>query len=223
VRFVGILDPSADEEWKRYDTLTVDLTREENDLLGGMGKSTRYEVKRAQRDQVEAECLASPDPETIRAFADYYDEFAASKQLGEIFRPRLTALAEIGALMLSRVTASAETVAAWHAYAQFGGRALLLNSASLFRAEDDSDARNEIGRANRCLHWHDMLHFKASGCTVYDLGGIDVAERDPATTRIAAFKRGFGGEVRPTYARSQAMSAKGRAARTVLRMKRVDF
>lgn len=223
VRFVGVFDPRGGAPWKRYDTLTVDLTLSDNELLAGMGKSTRYEVNRAQRDGVAAECLDSPDPETVRAFADYYDEFAASRQLGPVFRARLTALADSGGLMLSRVTVGEGAPAAWHAYARFGGRALLLNSASLFRAQDDSDARNEIGRANRCLHWHDMLHFKSSGCTIYDLGGIDVVQRDPATTRIAAFKRGFGGQVRPSYARSQAMSAKGRAARTVLQMRRVDF
>jgi hypothetical protein len=68
-----------------------------------------------------------------------------------------------------------------------------------------------------------MMHFKVSGCTIYDLGGIDVAGRDPATMRIAEFKRGFGGEVRPTYVGSRAVSMKGRAARTLLRMRRVEF
>jgi hypothetical protein len=121
------------------------------------------------------------------------------------------------------VSCSAADPAAWHAYARFGGRALLLYSASMYRGEGTKDARRDIGSANRCLHWHDMLHFKSSGCTVYDLGGIDVEGRDPATTRIADFKRGFGGEVRPTYVSSRAVSMKGRAARTLLRMRRVDF
>ena len=223
VRYVAVLDPSGDSEWTRYDTLIVDLQLGEDDLFGGMGKSTRYEVKRAQRDGFVAECLDAPDVQTVREFADYYDQFAASKQLAPIYRSRLAALADAGALTLTRVSRIAGRTVAWHAYARFRGRAMLLNSASLFRVEDNSEARNEIGRANRYLHWHDMLHFKSSGCTVYDLGGIDVAGRDPATTRIAAFKRGFGGDLRPTYARSQPMSAKGRAARIVLRIRRVDF
>jgi hypothetical protein len=100
---------------------------------------------------------------------------------------------------------------------------MLMQSASLFRDAETSAERNMIGRANRYLHWRDMLAFKAFGCLVYDLGGVDLAGRDPATTRIAAFKRGFGGEVRATYWRSQPVSVKGRLAAAVFRARRSDF
>lgn len=75
---------------------------------------------------------------------------------------------------------------------------LLLYSASLFRTSDHATDRAAAGRANRFLHWHDMLHFKMSGCATYDPGGIDVFGRSWETARIASFKRGFGGFVRPT-------------------------
>jgi hypothetical protein len=175
------------------------------------------------RDGLRAETFEEPTPEVRRAFADHYDEFAPAKDLRRVFRPRLDLLARNGMLVLSRVTRGDDRALAWHSYAASSGRALLLYSASLFRDYADSADRNAIGRANRYLHWHDMLWFKAAGCAGYDLGGIDPDERDPVTRQINEFKQGFGGRMRATHSRTTALTAKGRLARALLRLGRVDF
>jgi hypothetical protein len=224
LRIVGVLDPKLDRQWKQRHTVIVGLTDADDDLTGQMQRRTRYEVRRAaSRDELTAEVLGSPGDDVVGAFADYYDEFARSKDLPPIFRPRLEAMARARMLVLSRVQRADEPPLAWHAYASSGLRSILLYSASLFRDLDRKEDRNMVGRANRYLHWQDMLSFRAAGHTAYDLGGIDVDERDPATTRIAAFKKSFGGEVRPTYAFSTAMSMKGRMVAAALRLRRVDF
>ena len=46
----------------------------------------------------------------------------------------------------------------------------LLYSASHFRATSDSGERNRIGRANRLLHWHEIITLKDLGFELYDLG-----------------------------------------------------
>jgi hypothetical protein len=200
------------------------VTAAEEALFAGLGKSTRYKVRRAMtRDGVTAETFASPTPDVLRSFADYYDEFARSKSLRPIFRPRLDAMTRQRMLVLSRVGRAAQPPLAWHAYAAAGGHALLLYSASLFREVAESADRNMIGRANRYLHWHDILWCKAAGYRAYDLGGFDADEQDPDTRRINEFKRGFGGHVRPTHACTTALSAKGRLAKRLLRLGRVDF
>jgi hypothetical protein len=224
LRIVNVLEPTAKRRWSRAETLIVDLTLDEEALLAQMSKRVRYEIRRAMsKDGLVAETFDRPEPEVLEGFARYYDEFARSKGLSPIARPRLDAMAEQGMLLLTHVSGEDGSPLAWHAYAGSARRAMLLYSASLFREEADSEARNRMGRANRYLHWSDMLAFKAAGYTEYDLGGIDVAGRDPATTRIGAFKRGFGGDLRPTHTASAGVSVKGRLVLALLRLRKIDF
>jgi hypothetical protein len=223
-RALAVLEPTTARPWRERHTLTIDVTASEDDLLGQMGKSTRYKIRRAMgRDGLAAQTFDSPSAEVLREFSDYYDGFARTKSLRRIFRPRLDAMARAGMLVLSRVGRPGGPPLTWHAYAASAGHALLMYSASFFRGYGDSADRNMIGRANRYLHWHDMLWCKGAGYPAYDLGGFDVAEQDPVTRRINEFKQGFGGEVRPTHACTSAMTPKGRVAKVLLRLGRIDF
>lgn len=224
VRVVGMPEAAEGAPASRSHTAVVDLSPSPEDLLAAMAKGTRYEIRRARdKDGLDAVCFDRPQPSLICEFADYYDEFARSKSLKPIFRPRLGALAEEGALMISRAPAGGRDALVWHAYARAEHHALLLYSASQFRVHEDPADRAVAGRANRFLHWHDMLHFKMSGCAYYDLGGIDVEGRAEETARIASFKRGFGGLIRPTYAWSTPATMRGRLANVALGALGVDF
>jgi lipid II:glycine glycyltransferase (peptidoglycan interpeptide bridge formation enzyme) len=57
----------------------------------------------------------------------------------------------------------------------------------------DSSERNRIGRANRLLHWYEILTLKSLGFRLYDLGGIPLDSSDAAKNSIAQFKLEFGG------------------------------
>ena len=225
LRVLGVHEPHSALPWRLRQTLVVDLSASEDEILGQMSKGTRYEVQRAsKRDALAADVYETPDGATLAAFVAYYGDFARSRSLAPAFRPRLEAMAAAGMLVLSRVTREGDdTALAWHAYAAAGRRALLMHSASRFREASDSAERNLVGRANRLLHWHDMLRFKERGVPDYDLGGVDVAQRDPATARIAAFKKGFGGQLRDTHACSTARSPKGRLVQAAMRLRRIDF
>ena len=96
-------------------------------------------------------------------------------------------------------------------------------SASLFRRYEDSSVRNMVGRANRFLHWHDMLWCRNAGYAFYDLGGINLAGEDEETRRVTDFKLGFGGGPRPSYTCTTALTAKGRLAKLALGVRRVDL
>jgi hypothetical protein len=224
LRTLAVLEPAPELDWRERQTLLIRLTSSDDEILGQMAKGTRYEVQRAMKsDSLHVEVHHAPTPDRLIEFADYYDLFAQAKGLSLVYRPRLEALARNGMLTLSRVSRDDDRTLAWHAYGRSTERAMLMQSASLFRDLETNAERNLAGRANRCLHWQDMLAFKALGCAVYDIGGVDLAGRDPATARIAAFKRGFGGEVRTTYWRSQGVSARGRIAAALLRARRSDF
>ena len=63
----------------------------------------------------------------------------------------------------------------------------------------DSGERNKIGRANRLLHWHEILTLKNLGFRLYDLGGIPLDSSDAAKNSIAQFKLEFGGRLVVEY------------------------
>ena len=56
-----------------------------------------------------------------------------------------------------------------------------------------------IGRANRLLHWHEILTLKDLGFELYDLGGIPLDSADQEKNDIARFKLEFGGKLLVEY------------------------
>ena len=74
-------------------------------------------------------------------------------------------------------------------------QAVLYTSSSAFRTESDGQKRNFIGRANRWLHYQDILLFKSRGLVFLDLdfGGYAKVSPNVELQRINQFKEGFGG------------------------------
>jgi lipid II:glycine glycyltransferase (peptidoglycan interpeptide bridge formation enzyme) len=56
-----------------------------------------------------------------------------------------------------------------------------------------------IGRANRLLHWEDILYFKQEGLSYYDFGGWSSDTTNLERQKINAFKESFGGVIIPQY------------------------
>jgi hypothetical protein len=205
-------------------SLTIDLTPEESTLFEALESETRRLVRRAaDRDQLRAVTFDAPDEATITEFADAYDRFAATQALAPCYRPRLLALAATGNLSLSAARTEDDRTLVWHAYVGFGPRSQMLHTASALHEVGANAERNLIGRANRLLHWQDMLHFKERGFDVLDLGGIDVTGRSEKTTRIAQFKRSFGGEAVPVHSWTEPASLKGALALAALRLRGNDY
>jgi hypothetical protein len=224
VRIVGAFAPPAGGDARKRHTLVLDLGLDEDALLAQMSKDTRSKVRRAaERDPLQVWGAPEPSDAEIDEFAAFYDRFADAQSVAPTFRPRLTALAERGNLVLTAAADSDGAVLVRHAYVAARGRAFMLYSGSTLAESEDSGARNLIGRANRYLHWHDIRLFKDRGFDLYDFGGLDIEERSPKTAGIARFKRGFGGEVRPVYSVTKARSLRGAAARRVLALRGVDF
>ena len=76
--------------------------------------------------------------------------------------------------------------------------ARLVHSASWFRAADKAQQAVN-SRANRYLHWMDMLRLRELGFASYDLGGWYSGQEDVEKLNINRFKEGFGGRVVPQY------------------------
>jgi hypothetical protein len=195
---VGLCLKEPRSGWSSHQRSTriIDLDQPEDALLRACSKSNRYKIERAgRRDNVQTAFLSSSDERGLLEFVNYYDSFAASKGVPPLRRDQFNAVARAGNLVISTARTEDGSVLAAHAYFVDQSRARLTHSASMFRLEADSAERNRIGRANRLLHWDDMIRFRASGVKTYDLGGWYTGRRDQALLRINSFKEEFGGQV----------------------------
>ena len=204
---------------REFHTILLDLRPESEQLLGGIKRDSRYEIRRAAaQDQLTYDCRDGSEKNVFRAFCDYYDDFAIQKAQPKLNRGWLSLLAGEGEVALSQVRdASGETLV-WHLYHLSKTRATLFYSASVFRKFTSSALRNKIGRANRFHHWQDMQRFKAQGISVYDFGGWYHGDSDPERLRINKFKEEFGGEIVKNYICESPLTAK---AKLFLRVRRL--
>ncbi len=207
-----------------FHTLKIDLQKEPEDILAGMSKNNRYKIRRAdKRDPVEVDANIKGTGGNIAEFAIFFDEFAITKGLAPCNRDRLRALAAHDALSITRVTHENGELLTAHVNIvdHENCRARLLYSASLYRNIDDSGFRNLIGRANRLLHWREILHFRDLGLKWYDLGGIGGPDASDQQRRIARFKLGFGGQKVIEYNHFIGITMMGKIALAIKRLARI--
>lgn len=176
---------------KEFTTLVTDLTQDEDSIFETFEKNTKYEIRRASREGVEASFFDSAiEKQELETIISFYNAFVDTKEAlsfkvsEEWFMPYIKA----NALWCTTANYNGQRLVE-HIYYGDGNRIRLWYSASLFR-DCDHNLRNLIGRANRFLHWRDMLYFRECGFEVYDWGGYS-DQGDVAGN--GAFKKAFGG------------------------------
>ncbi|MBI4843147.1 MAG: hypothetical protein HY809_02330 [Nitrospirae bacterium] len=174
-------------------TKLIDLTASSEEILSQCGKNNKYKIKRAEKEGIRFEIENDP-----HAFTNYYRLFAKSKSsVKEILEMGIDYIDLYKGYITITKAAAGNEVLAMHSYVadREGGRVRLLHAASLFRDEDDSQKRSLIGRANRFLHFQDMLYFKDNGFRIYDMGGYAYNSDNPELQKINEFKDSFGGKL----------------------------
>jgi len=151
--------------------------------------------------------IAEPESR-LNEFGTFFDAFARQESLAPCDRQWLVAACKARQLALSSASRNGEALV-WHAHVLCGKTAGLYYSVSCFRNRDN-DYRALVGRANRWLHWKDMLHFKDVGMERYDWGGLFEDESTPERAGINNFKRDFGGRQERTYHCSVPVTVTGR-------------
>jgi hypothetical protein len=176
--------------FKREDFFTkiIDLTQSETEIQNQFNKTTKYDMNRAGREKVQFRL-----GESIDSFISFYNEFAETKGLQFItsnlyFQDREN-------FKITMATLDGNTLV-MHCYLTDVAikRVRLLYSASHFRIMDNVD-KSMVGRANKFLHYQDMLYFKDQGYAYYDLGGYGKDSIDDEILKINTFKDGFGGSL----------------------------
>jgi hypothetical protein len=200
--------PIAGARTAPFLSLVIDLSAGEDAIMDGFGKDCRYKIRRAaSKDELSMEFINNPE-NRLDEFRAFYDAFARQKSLQAADRQWLVAACNAGQLVLTSAARNGEALV-WHAFVIAGKAASLQYTGSCFR-DRDNDYRALVGRANRWLHWREMLRFRALGITRYDWGGLFEDESVPERAGINRFKKEFGGEAVQTYDCTVAVSPRGR-------------
>jgi len=190
--FDAYVQCSSTEEYPGFKrtpkyTKIINLQQTEEELLGGFDKNTSYEVRRASKEGLSIEVNV---PEND--FLELYNSFAGKKNLGMVkdistFRGHLQIT---GAFFENKPLV-------FHSYIldKDKKRVRLLHSASALYEAENTSLKPLIGRANRFLHYTDMMYFKKEGFNEYDFGGYAKDTENESLKGINKFKDGFGGEL----------------------------
>ncbi|MDR0556874.1 MAG: hypothetical protein LBG43_03245 [Treponema sp.] len=206
---------SFEELW----TLLIDLGKTEDELFFLIRKNTRYEINRARnKDAIEIMTLlkkGEKNEEKLKRYIDFFNAFAESKNRSHIHFSDLERFYNNGTLCV-RLASSGNEPLTMHAYVISDNIARLHQSTSLFRNSEDGGYKNLVGRANRFLHWEDMLYFKKKGVRWYDFGGWYGGAAASQSYReqllIDQFKEYFGAEKKREYSFIEPASFLGKIA-----------
>ena len=201
--------PYIKKRLKLQNTLYSDLTKTQDGLYDGIkSKTYKYDIRKSLKDDIKI-TLYSPDnlksnEQIIRDFIACHHKMYKEKGMDillkdiEIF-PYLYA----DALWIS-VAETAEEPLVYHTYVDCGDAVRLLHSCSCFR--EKKELATLIGRANKRLHWDDLLAFKNLGYRTYDWGGVASFDNPNG---IDLFKMSFGGEAHSYYKGQVGITTKG--------------
>lgn len=170
---------------EEFHTLLTDLNLSEEELYKKCSSTVRNEIKRAEREGV-VNSFNTP----VDKFVPFFNNFAQAKGLKEIKESQMKSY---GKHLIITEAIYNNIVLAAHSYIIDDelSRVRLYQSATQ-RFATDLDY-NLIGRANKFLHYSDMLIFKELKYSTYDWGGIANNTTDSSLLGINKFKKSFGG------------------------------
>ena len=181
------------EQIQFRNTVLVDLSAPEDEILARMKQKTRYNIRLAARKGVTVRPAARQDWQLLYRM---YAETAARD--GFIIRP------EAYYRTVWEIFSAAETPHAEALLAEVDGEAaaglwLFTFGGQGYYVYGMSRLRHRKKMPTYLLQWEAMRRAKARGCTVYDMWGApDVFGESDSMWGVYRFKRGFGGEVRRT-------------------------
>ena len=174
---------------KQYSAIT-DLTLCRDDVFSSFASTLRNEIRRAKREEVTVRfCIGDDAIEQLPEFADTFRHLYEEKgEKEELPVKEMKTYAEENALMISVASVSGEAKV-FHSYIYDGNSCRLTFSCSEFRTASSKEEKQAFARANKLLHWEDMLYFIDKGLSVYDWGGLTSPEEPNG---IDKFKLSFG-------------------------------
>lgn len=171
-----------------------------DDIKAGFTKTVRYEISRAEKENIDIYYYKKDEllnPSIIDSINCAYMKFCDKKNNQSL--KKYFDVNELEKLSKTdNVTVSYAKYAGgitYHVYYHDEHTCMLMFSFSNTHIENDID-KNIVGRANKLLHWRDMIYFKDIGLSVYDWGGLFNLD---GKNGIDKFKLSFGAQPREAY------------------------
>ncbi len=167
-------------------TLYLDLTRDENDILAGMDRRTRYNVNLAGRKGVAVR--AGNAPEDLRVFYRLLEATIERKRFLVHALPYYEKVLELFG------PASAVLVAEYDGEPLAAAFVLAFGRYAYYAHAASAATRRELKATNKVV-WEAVRWAKRAGYEVFDFWGIprEPSPRNPLYG-VYTFKKGFGGE-----------------------------
>jgi len=163
------------------ETLMLDLTKTEDDLLTFMHQKTRYNIRLAEKKGVEVRGLTREEwPDAWKIFEETAERDAFrlhGRSRYESWLEHFSGARLVGAFYEGELLAVNLQVDA------FGTRTYLHGASS---------NKHRDVMAPYAIHWREIVHAKKAGLVRYDFWGV--SDTNPAWRGITRFKLGFGGE-----------------------------
>lgn len=191
---------------RSFETIQIDLLKDENELLMEMHKTTRRQIRSALERGFTQVIIENPTDQELMDFQVFYNRFAKNKRThtcNSYHMQTMKLLREQNALMLTYMQDKDKSILCYRIYMTDGIVALNLYSASHFRILDNPELKRILSQANRLLIWKSILWFKDKGQLLYDMGGLTDDEN------IRKFKLGFGGKIVQVYTGYESQSMIG--------------
>lgn len=169
-------------------TSQLDITKAEETLLQNMRKTTRYEIKKAKKENVKV--TTSADPQDIKEFYNLQIETSkrqkfvpfSLKYLEEQFK----VFAQNNKALL--FTAKKDDIILAKAFIIFYNREAIYHYGA-----SAPEARNYPGAY--LIQWEAILEAKKRACTRYNFWGVSPLDKGKHRfAGLSLFKRGFGGQ-----------------------------
>lgn len=165
----------------------LDITPSIDDLMGGMRKTTRYGIRKAEKDGVTIE--VSDKPEDVERFYTVYKDTVDRQHFTPFSRTYLRAEFE---------TFIADKAVSWF-FAVYKGETIsaamiIFSSQSGFYHHGASIQRYAKIPASYLLQWAVIQEAKRRGLSLYNFWGVAPEDRpDHPWAGLSLFKKGFGG------------------------------
>jgi len=188
--FIQAKNATGNGKNKKISTLLIDLKQDEDKIFSNIKKKFRYDIRQAWKNNITFNWNLKPSIQNINEFCSFYNSFAKQAGVGKSNKIKLKILQKENSLILSTAQSDDGRKLVMHALISDGVRVRLLYSGSLHRLVAKED-RDLIGKANKALHWHEIVQSKKSNADYYDFGGIST---DDSTKNIDKFKLSFCGD-----------------------------
>lgn len=174
------------------ETMVVDLTLTEEQLLANMKQKHRYNLKIAQREGVKVEHITH---DALASLDRFWDLLTATSDRHTFRLHRKEHYASI----LKNLGPKASLAFATHNGEDAAALMLITEGTVATYLHGGSKYEHRSVMAPFLLHWQLMLSLKAQGITTYDFWGVHTKDGEAikghASEGVTRFKLGFGGSL----------------------------